>query len=84
MSRSIKHKTILAIGHQKVTRPRELQVKVGSDEHSIVHTVYRLQKDGIADFRTTRNKFSPGRNITDIHLTTHGLEILRELEQDEE
>lgn len=83
MTLTIKDRLILAIGLDVIERPRELQVPTQTDEHSIVHALYRLEKDGLSEFKVKRNVHSPGRNLTNIHLTNKGIERLRELRREQ-
>jgi DNA-binding PadR family transcriptional regulator len=79
MTRTIKDRLILAIGVTTVERPRELQKPTHTDEHSIVHALYRLEKDGLTEFKVKRNAHAPGRNLTRIRLTSKGIEKYEEL-----
>ena len=83
MSRTIKDRLIVAIGLTTIERPRELQLAAGTNEHHVVHALYRLEKDGLTAFKTRRNIHSPGKNLTKIHLTDKGIERFRELTADE-
>ena len=83
MSMTIKDRVILAIGLDVIERPRQLQVKASSDEHSIVHTLHRLEIDGLSEFKVKRSVHSPGRNLTNIKLTRKGIERFRELQREQ-
>lgn len=76
---TIKDRLILGIAERTIERPRELQQAAQTNEHHVVHALYRLQKDGLADFKTGRNIHSPGKNLTKIRLTPKGIEKLRSL-----
>lgn len=78
---SIKHRLIQSIGLQVIERPRQLQLQAQEDEHNIVHVLYRLQKQGLVEFRKKRSLHSPGMNLTDIRLTDKGREVYRQLEK---
>ena len=78
---SIKTRLIQGIGLQVIDRPRKLQLQVGDDEHNIVHVLYRLQKQGLVEFRTRRSVHSPGMNLTHIRLTPKGREVYARLEK---
>lgn len=76
---SVKNRIILAIGTDVIERPRELQTKVDTDEHSIAHVLYALQKDGLTEFKKRRNLHSAGVNLTKIRLTKQGKKRYEEL-----
>ena len=76
---TVKERVIMGIGLTVVERPRQLQQAAETDEHSIVHTLYRLEKDGLTTFKTRRNLHSAGRNLTNIRLTPNGIKRYREL-----
>ena len=78
----IKDRLVLAIGIDVIERPRQLQLRTDTDEHAIVHCLYRMQKDGIAEFKTKRNAHAPGKNLTKIRLTQKGLERYEELQHE--
>ena len=77
--KGIKDRVVLAIGLTEVERPRQLQLRVDADEHDIVHSLYRLEKEGLTEFKVKRNAHSPGRNLTKIRLTKQGKERYEEL-----
>jgi DNA-binding MarR family transcriptional regulator len=79
---SVKDRLILGIGLQVIDRPRELQRAAGTDEHNVVHILYRLQKQGLVEYRRARNIDSPGINLKGIHLTPKGLARFEELKHD--
>jgi hypothetical protein len=71
--RGIKERILLAVGTTIVERPRNLQLSVDADEHSITHTLYRLNRDGLLQFKTRKNLHSTGMNLTKIRLTKQGI-----------
>lgn len=73
---SVKHRIIAAIGDGTIERPRELQRASGTDEHSVVHVLYALQKDGLVSFKKKKSVHSPGINLTRIKLTDAGRKAL--------
>lgn len=81
---SIKQDLIRGIGLNVIERPRELQgaCEGSPGEHKIVHQLYRLQKQGLVEFRTKRNLHSPGNNLTSIRLTPQGARLYEELSND--
>jgi hypothetical protein len=76
---TIKDRLIIAIGLTTVERPRQLQLAADTNEHHVVHALYRLEKDGLTSFKVKRNAHAPGRNLTKIQLTPKGIEKYREL-----
>jgi DNA-binding PadR family transcriptional regulator len=76
---TVKDRVILGIALTVVERPRQLQQAAQTDEHSIVHTLYRLEKDGLTEFKVKRNSHSAGKNLTHIRLTPKGLKRYKEL-----
>lgn len=76
---TIKERLILGIADRTVERPRELQQAAGTNEHHVVHALYRLQKDGLAEFKTGYGIHSPGKNLTKIRLTERGVKKYKEL-----
>ena len=78
-ARGIKDRTLLAIGLDVIERPRELQIPVDADEPELVHTIYRLNREGFAEFKTKKNLHSPGKNLTKIRLTKQGQKRYEEL-----
>lgn len=79
---SIKHRLILAIGLNVVERPRNLSRDAGADEHNVVHVLYRLQKQRLIEYKTRKNQFAPGTNLTRIQLTPKGKALYEELTRD--
>ena len=79
MSLTIKDRLVLGIGLTVVERPRHLQQAAGTNEHHVVHALYRMEKDGLTEFKTRRNLHSPGKNLTAIKLTPKGVERYKEL-----
>jgi hypothetical protein len=79
VTNTVKDRVIIGIGLSVVERPRQLQVQAQTDEHSVVHTLYRLEKDGLASFKCKRNAHSPGKNLTKIMLTPEGVKRYKEL-----
>ncbi len=79
MSLTVKDRVILGIGLTVIERPRQLQAVAQTDEHSIVHTLYRLEKDGLTEFKIKRNAHSAGKNVTAIRLTSKGVARWKEL-----
>lgn len=76
---SVKDRIIVGIGLDVVERPRQLQQAAGTDEHHVVHELYRLQKQGLTAFDRRRNLHRPGLNLTKIRLTERGIARYREL-----
>ena len=76
---SIKDRLILGIGLNVIERPRELQSAANNGEHSIVHELHVLRKQGLVACKVRKNLHSSGRNLTDIRLTPKGIERYREL-----
>lgn len=79
MSLTIKERLILAIGFDTIERPRQLQKPAGTNEHHVVHVLYRLEKDGLTEFKVKKNIHSSGKNLTRIRLTPQGIERYKEL-----
>jgi len=79
VTQTVKERVIIGIGLSTVTRPRALQQTANTDEHHIVHTLYRLEKDDLVQFKTRRNMHSAGKNLTAIHLTPKGIKRYKEL-----
>lgn len=78
-TRTVKDRIILGIAHSTVERPRELQQAAETDEHNVVHALYRLEKEGLTEFKVRKSKHSPGRNLTSIKLTARGRTRYHEL-----
>jgi DNA-binding MarR family transcriptional regulator len=78
---SVKDRLILGIGLEIVHRPRQLQLAANTDEHSVVHVLYSLQKQGLVEFRRKRSADSPGLNLVDIRLTSKGIQKYKELQK---
>lgn len=81
MTGTVKDRVILGIGLDVVDRPRQLQIPAGTDEHNIVHTLYRLEIDGLCQFKVKSNSHSSGKNLTKIRLTPKGIERYRNLQR---
>jgi DNA-binding MarR family transcriptional regulator len=78
---TIKDRLILGIGMTTVERPRQLQRAANADEHNVVHALYRLEKDGLTEFKVKKSAHSPGRNLTRIRLTDKGIQRYKQLQE---
>lgn len=80
---STKEKLLLAtykLG-PRVLRARELQLEIQLDEHSLIHVLYSLNRQGLLAFKLDkRGTVQEPRNIK---LTKRGLEAVQQLQRDQ-
>jgi hypothetical protein len=76
---TVKTRILNGIGLNVIERPRQLQQAAGTNEHHIVHELYRLEKQGLVTYDTRRNLHATGRNLTKIRLTRKGIALWRQI-----